>query len=186
MHIKELSKLVKITNQLKEQWKKIVLTSWCFDIIHPGHIRVFEESKKLGDVLVVAVNGDQSPYWELKNGASINNEEYRAIMLDSIKYIDYVIFFQEITPLETIQDILPDIIVKGWDYGPKNYWNENIYDVTKEMKELIEKWENKISKERKYIVASEEVINNGGKVMVVPLLGNYSSSKILKKNYYNK
>gem|GEM_PF-2785742 len=63
--------------------------------------------------MVVAVNGDQSPYWELKNGASINNEEYRAIMLDSIKYIDYVIFFQEITPLETIQDILPDIIVKG-------------------------------------------------------------------------
>lgn len=181
MYIKKLSKLVKITEQLKKQWKKIVLTSWCFDIIHPGHIKVLEESKKLGDILVVVANGDQSPYWELKNGHSINNEKYRAIMLDSIKYVDYIIFFQEITPLETIQTILPDIIVKWGDYGPKNYWDKNIYDVTEQMKELIRKWENKISKERKYIVGSEEVINNWGKIMIVPLLGDYSSSKIYKK-----
>ncbi len=181
MSLKKLPELIKITNQLKNEWKKIVLTSGCFDILHPWHIRILKESKKLGDILIVAVNGDQSPYWELKNGNSINNEEYRAIMLDAIKYVDYIIFFQESTPLETIKSILPDIIVKWWDYGPWKYGKDNIYDVTENMKKLIRKWENKISKERKYIVGSEEVIKNGGKVMVVPLLGNYSSSKILKK-----
>ena len=181
MYIKQLSKLVAIIDQLKNEWKKIILTSWCFDILHPGHIKIFEESKKLWDILLVVANGDQSPYWELKNGASINNEKYRATMLDSIKYIDYIIFFQEATPLKIIQSILPNIIVKWGDYGPKNYWKKDIYDVTEKMEELIRKWENKISKERKYIIGSEEVINSGGKVMVMPLLGNYSSSEIYKR-----
>jgi D-glycero-beta-D-manno-heptose 1-phosphate adenylyltransferase len=133
MIIHDLLLLNNICLSTKTQWQKIWFTNGCFDIIHPGHIHTFKEAKKHCDVLIVAINGDTSPYRKTKPWRPIHNQQHRAIILDSIKYVDYVIFFDEETPLIPISMLLPNVLVKWWDYNAKgvvgykevteNWWN---------------------------------------------------------------
>ena len=135
----------------KQQWLKIGFTNWCFDIIHPGHIYTFKEAKKHCDILIVAINSDSSPYWKTKPWRPIHDQQHRAIILDSMKYIDYVTFFDEETPILPILEILPDALIKWGDY-------------TLEM-----------------IVWYKEVVENWGKVIIVPIVEWYSTTSSVKK-----
>jgi rfaE bifunctional protein nucleotidyltransferase chain/domain len=102
---------------IKRSNKKIVFTNGCFDILHLGHIEYLSKSKDLGDVLVVAVNTDNSPYFKTKgDGRPINNEITRSTILASLYFVDVVILFSDETPLKLIEDIRPDVLVKGKDY----------------------------------------------------------------------
>ncbi len=99
--------------------KKIVFTNGCFDILHLGHARYLQEAAKLGDILIVGLNSDASVRRLKGPGRPINNELERAEMLCAFGFVDYVVIFDEDTPLELIQKVEPDILVKGGDYQPK-------------------------------------------------------------------
>ncbi|MDD2487244.1 MAG: adenylyltransferase/cytidyltransferase family protein [Candidatus Gracilibacteria bacterium] len=151
MIIREIDELNELVKKLRKDDKKIIWTNGCFDIIHPGHIKTFEDAKNLGDVLIIGINGDLSPYWKTKEGRPINDEFFRSTVIDSIKYVDIVYIFNDETPIIPIINILPDVLVKGGDYQ-------------------IEK-----------IVGFEEVIKNGGKVITIPIYSNYSTTGIIEK-----
>ena len=95
--------------------KKIVFTNGCFDIIHPGHIRILKKARMLGDVLVVGLNSTSSVK-SIKRGRPINGFPARAEVLNAIKFVDVVCGFSEKTPEELIKKIKPDVLVKGGDW----------------------------------------------------------------------
>lgn len=111
-----LSQLSKRITYEKKRGKKIVFTNGCFDIIHGGHIKLFEEAKKLGDILIVAINSDKSIKKLKGNLRPIIPQNQRAKIISAIKYVDYVMIFDEPTPYKTIKILKPDILVKGADY----------------------------------------------------------------------
>ncbi|MEK9746089.1 MAG: D-glycero-beta-D-manno-heptose 1-phosphate adenylyltransferase [Pelagibacteraceae bacterium] len=100
--------------------KKIVFTNGCFDILHVGHIRLLNDAKKLGDILVVGINSDSSVKKLKGENRPVNIESDRKTLLESLKSVDYVFTFDEDNPLNLIKKIRPNILVKGGDY------NENI------------------------------------------------------------
>lgn len=99
----------------RKKGKKIVFTNGCFDILHAGHVRYLREAKKLGDILVVAVNSDRSVS-EIKPGRPINAEARRAEVVAALDMVDYVTLFDEATPYELIKFLRPDVLVKGGDW----------------------------------------------------------------------
>lgn len=116
--IVSLNKLKKIIRKLKN--KRIVFTNGCFDIIHLGHIKLLKKAKSLGDILIVGLNTDKSIRRLKGPTRPINPQKDRAEILDSIKYVDYVVLFDEDTPYKLITEIKPHIVVKGSDYKLKN------------------------------------------------------------------
>jgi len=94
----------------------IIFTNGCFDLLHIGHIELLKYAKSLGDYLVVGINSDKSVKKLKGSLRPINDQLTRKIILESIRYIDEVIIFDEDTPLEIIKQIQPNIIVKGGDY----------------------------------------------------------------------
>jgi len=146
-----LKKLKKILERLRKQNKKIVFTNGCFDIIHSGHIRVLKKAKERGDVLIVGLNSDKSVRKIKGSKRPIMNEKDRALILDSIKYVDYVVLFDEETPYNLIKEIEPDVLVKGSDYK----LNE--------------------------VVGADIVIKKGGEVFLVPLLKGKSTTNVIEK-----
>lgn len=94
----------------------IVFTNGCFDLLHIGHIELLKFAKSLGNYLIVAINSDDSVKKLKGFSRPINNEITRKTILESIKYVDEVIIFNEDTPLEVIKKLQPNIIVKGGDY----------------------------------------------------------------------
>lgn len=107
--------LKKETEKLKKEGKKTVFTNGCFDIIHIGHVRYLREAKKLGDILIVAINSDSSVK-KIKPLRPINPQEERAEVLSSLEMVDFVAFFDEETPYELINYLKPDVLVKGGDW----------------------------------------------------------------------
>ncbi|MEN2985350.1 MAG: D-glycero-beta-D-manno-heptose 1-phosphate adenylyltransferase [Thermodesulfovibrionaceae bacterium] len=101
--------------KLKREGKKIVFTNGCFDIIHVGHINYLKEAKKLGDILIVALNTDNS-IRKIKPLRPIISEDQRAEVVASINVVDYVTFFDEETPYNLIKYLMPDVLVKGGDW----------------------------------------------------------------------
>ena len=101
-------------------WRKkhevIVLTNGCFDILHPGHIDILEYAKSLGDKLIVAVNDDESVQRLKGTNRPVNNLASRMLVLSALNAVDWVIPFNEDTPESLIQQLNPDILVKGGDY----------------------------------------------------------------------
>jgi rfaE bifunctional protein nucleotidyltransferase chain/domain len=95
---------------------KTVFTNGCFDIVHIGHISLLEYSKSLGDKLIVAINSDKSIQKLKGKDRPINNESDRKKFLESIKWVDEVIIFDDETPIDIINSLKPSIIVKGGDY----------------------------------------------------------------------
>ncbi|MCX7957252.1 MAG: D-glycero-beta-D-manno-heptose 1-phosphate adenylyltransferase [Endomicrobia bacterium] len=117
--ITNLANLKKTVKFLRKQNKKIVFTNGCFDIIHRGHIYVLKKAKSYGDILIVGVNSDSSVKKIKGENRPVNNQKARAEVLDSIKYVDYVVIFYENTPYKLITELKPDVIVKGGDYSLK-------------------------------------------------------------------
>ncbi|EAK0823696.1 D-glycero-beta-D-manno-heptose-7-phosphate kinase [Campylobacter lari] len=119
--IKSKEELVKL---LQDQ--KVVFTNGCFDIMHYGHIKYLEKAKKLGDILVVGLNSDESVKRLKGNSRPINLEFQRACMLASMYFVDYVVIFDEDTPYELIEFLKPDVLVKGADYKDKEVVGSNL------------------------------------------------------------
>ncbi|EPC9469339.1 D-glycero-beta-D-manno-heptose-7-phosphate kinase [Campylobacter lari] len=119
--IKSKEELVKLI-----QNQKVVFTNGCFDIMHYGHIKYLEKAKKLGDILVVGLNSDESVKRLKGNSRPINLEFQRACMLASMYFVDYVVIFNEDTPYELIEFLKPDVLVKGADYKGKEIVGSNL------------------------------------------------------------
>ena len=120
-------------------------------MIHPGHIKFLEEAKKLGDILIVALNSDESVKMNKGPNRPINDENSREQILKSIRAVDIVVKFNERTPLRIIKKIKPNFLVKGGDY-------------------------NKIK-----IVGEDFVKKYGGKVLKLDYYKNYSTTNLIKK-----
>ena len=127
---------------LRSKKKKIVFTNGCFDLLHIGHISLLEQAAKLGDILIVAINSDDSVKRIKGNGRPITTEQHRARILASISEIDGVILFNEDTPYELIKFIKPDVLVKGKDYKIEDVIGKDIVEKNGGSIELIDIVEN--------------------------------------------
>ncbi|GAB1402721.1 hypothetical protein MASR1M68_16320 [Elusimicrobiota bacterium] len=108
--------LTEIVKKLKKQGKKIVFTNGCFDLIHIGHVSLFQKAKTLGDVLIVAINSDKSLAGLKGPKRPLVPQTDRVKLLSAIDVIDYVVIFGEQTPYNLLKKLTPDILVKGGDY----------------------------------------------------------------------
>lgn len=149
--IYSLSRLVKIRESLQKEGKKVVFSNGCFDLLHSGHVHVFREAKKLGDVLIVAVNDDRSIKRIKGDSRPIFPLAERLEILEAIEYIDYLVTFSEETPQNVINALLPDVLVKGEDW------------------------------KRKEVVGGKEVEEAGGEVVLVPLCPGQSTTSLLER-----
>ncbi len=113
-----LKDLVRIRRRLRRQGKKVVFTNGCFDLLHAGHIRLFREATKMGDVFIVALNSDASVKRLKGPNRPVFPLRERFEILSAVEDIDYLVSFPEATPLRTIAALLPDVLVKGGDWGP--------------------------------------------------------------------
>ena len=138
-------------NNLKSEKKKIVFTNGCFDLLHVGHIRYLSDAKKLGDFLIVGLNSDESVKILKGQNRPINQFEDRAMLLSALRSVDLVIMFEEQTPENLINKIVPDVLVKGGDYDIED------------------------------IAGYHTVIKNGGKVKTLDFYKGYSSTNYIKK-----
>jgi len=131
--------------------KKIVFTNGCFDILHLGHIEYLSKARDLGNILIVGLNTDDSVRRLKGTSRPVNNEDARAIIIAAMSFVDAVVLFDEDTPAELIEQIKPDILVKGKDY------------------------------EGKEIVGADVVKSNGGDVITIELTHGYSTTHIIEK-----
>jgi D-beta-D-heptose 7-phosphate kinase / D-beta-D-heptose 1-phosphate adenosyltransferase len=129
--IKTWDEISFISSELKRKQSKIVFTNGCFDILHSGHVKYLEKSKSFGDILILGLNSDESVKRLKGENRPINSEHDRACILACLKFIDYVVVFEEDSPLELIKLIKPDVLVKGGDYKNKSVVGE---DIVKELK----------------------------------------------------
>ena len=106
-----------IVEKLREKGKAIVTTNGVFDILHVGHLRTFIEARKQGDILIVGINSDASTKRLKGPSRPINNENDRVEMLAALDIIDYIVIFEEDTPIRLLETIKPDVHVKYEDYG---------------------------------------------------------------------
>lgn len=136
---------------LKAQNKKIVFTNGVFDIIHRGHVEYLTEAKSLGDVLIVGLNSDSSVKIIKGEKRPVVNEENRAFVLVNLKPVDYVVIFKEDNPFNLISKIIPDILVKGADWGEDK------------------------------IIGADIVKKNGGEVKRIRFVENNSSTNIIER-----
>lgn len=116
-NIKSLEELRIIRRQLKAENKIVVLTNGVFDLIHAGHIDYLVKAKKLGDVLIVALNNDDSVKKIKGDKRPILKEEERAFVVSNLKPVNYVVLFEEDTPANVIEKLVPDVLVKGADWS---------------------------------------------------------------------
>lgn len=115
--IKSLAEIVQIRNRLRDQGKKVVFTNGCFDILHRGHIRYLKEARSKGDALIVALNTDRSVKASKGEGRPVVPEHERAEVLAALEFVDFVLLFDDPTPQLVIDAIVPDVLVKGADWG---------------------------------------------------------------------
>ncbi len=110
------TKLIEVVKKLKKQNKKIVFTNGCFDLLHIGHVSLFQKAKTLGDVLIVAINSDKSLAGLKGPKRPLVPQKDRTRLLAALSCIDYVVVFGEQTPYNLLRKLKPDILVKGGDY----------------------------------------------------------------------
>jgi D-beta-D-heptose 7-phosphate kinase/D-beta-D-heptose 1-phosphate adenosyltransferase len=149
MIVTDRNEMIEIRGGIKSRNKKLVFTNGCFDILHSGHVDYLSKARQLGDYLVVGLNSDFSVKSIKGEKRPIINEIERATLLDNLKCVDYVTFFNEDTPEQLISSLIPDILVKGADWA-------------------LDK-----------IVGREIVETNGGKVQTIEFSTNQSTSKII-------
>ena len=155
-----IADLPRLRQEFKQENKKTVFTNGCFDLIHLGHIDYLLKARELGNALVVGVNTDDSVR-RLEKGASrpIKDENQRLIILSAFEFVDFVILFNDDTPLRLIKELEPSVLVKGGDYSPTQ----------------------KDPNQKDYIVGCNEMITLGNRVQVIPFVSGYSTSKLEQK-----
>lgn len=112
----ERKNVISLINDLKGQGKTIVTTNGCFDILHIGHLRYLQKAKRLGDILVVALNSDSSTRALKGETRPINKQNDRAELLAGLSCVDIVVIFNETSPEKLLLEIVPDVHTKGADY----------------------------------------------------------------------
>jgi D-beta-D-heptose 7-phosphate kinase/D-beta-D-heptose 1-phosphate adenosyltransferase len=147
--IYSLQRIDEKVKEWKRQGKKIVFTNGVFDLLHKGHIFSLTQAANEGDILIVGLNADSSVKKLKGDSRPVNDEDSRALLLASLVMVDAVVIFTEDTPLNLISSILPDVLVKGGDYTVDQ------------------------------IAGAKEVIANGGKVVINPILENFSTTAII-------
>jgi len=145
-----LEQAYELVSRLKRQGRRVVFTNGCFDLLHPGHTRCLEEARKLGDVLIVAINSDRSVRALKGLDRPLQAEAERAEILAALAAVDYVTIFDDESVLGVVSRMLPSVLVKGGDWGPNQ------------------------------VVGRAEVEAAGGRVVQIPVVGSYSTSAILE------
>lgn len=139
----------------RAEWRRggerLVLTNGCFDLLHPGHIATLEQARSLGDILLVAINTDASVRRAKGPERPIVSEAERAEVLQALACVDHVTFFDDPTPLALIAGLLPEVLVKGADWGPGE------------------------------VVGEREVLAAGGRVERAPLTPGYSTTAMIAR-----
>ena len=151
MNVPSLKDIKRISSDYKSKGLKIVFTNGCFDLLHKGHLDLLNKSSKYGDILIVGLNSDSSVKKLKGPSRPVNSTQSRSKLLAGFECIDLIVVFNEDTPLNLIQSLKPNILVKGGDYTFET------------------------------IVGAEEVKNYGGQVEIIPFLPGYSTSKIVTK-----
>jgi rfaE bifunctional protein nucleotidyltransferase chain/domain len=136
-------------DELKRQGRRVVLTNGCFDLLHPGHTRLFAEARALGDVLIVAMNSDRSVCALKGRKRALQPEAERAEIIAALAAVDYVTIFDDESVLPVVARMLPDVLVKGGHYT------------------------------REQIVGYREVEAAGGRVVSIPIVPGYSTTAII-------
>lgn len=149
--ILELEPLLQEIEKLREKGKKIAFTNGVFDILHRGHVDYLAKAKSKADFLIVGLNSDDSVKRLKGESRPIVSELDRAFVLAHLRAVDYVTFFTEDTPINLIEKVKPDVLIKGGDYS-------------------LDK-----------IVGRECVENNGGKVLTIPFVSGKSSTNLIEK-----
>lgn len=129
----------------------LVFTNGCFDILHKGHYVYLNQSKQLGDILIVGLNSDRCVRQLKGTNRPIHNWQLRAEALAALPYVDAIIYFDQDTPIEIIETIRPMTITKGGDY------------------------------KREEMIGADFVESYGGSVLILPYLEGYSTTNILSK-----
>lgn len=109
--------LIRQRAQWRQEGKRVVFTNGCYDLLHPGHIRLLEQARSLGDVLILALNSDSSVRRLKGPTRPLISEEERAEVAASLEAVDAVTLFEEDTPRELIAAVLPDVLIKGADWA---------------------------------------------------------------------
>ncbi len=146
-----LGKALEDVRILRKEGKKIVFTNGCFDIMHAGHVRYLRKARSMGDALIVGLNSDSSIRAIKGDLRPIVPEKERAEVLSALCSVDYVILFNEETPIRLITAIKPDVLAKGADWASGQ------------------------------IVGAGVVMEAGGKVARIPLVKGKSTTNIIKK-----
>jgi D-beta-D-heptose 7-phosphate kinase/D-beta-D-heptose 1-phosphate adenosyltransferase len=145
------SELRRRLQRVRRAGQRIVFTNGCFDLIHPGHVRYLRAAKRLGDVLVVALNSDGSVRRLKGPGRPLVPQRDRCEVVAALEMVDYVTVFAEDTPYQLIEALAPDVLVKGGDWKPDQ------------------------------IVGAELVRARGGTVRSLPFARGYSTTRLVKK-----
>jgi len=146
---KRISELPALIEELKKKAKRIVLTNGCFDLLHAGHILLFSASKKLGDILIVGIDDDDSVKKLKGSGRPVIGEKERVRILCALDSVDYVIVFSSRELKKLIEIIQPDVLTKG-----TNYTSEEVF-------------------------GRKRVEQLGGRVVLIPVSENISSTRII-------
>ncbi|WP_136516331.1 bifunctional D-glycero-beta-D-manno-heptose-7-phosphate kinase/D-glycero-beta-D-manno-heptose 1-phosphate adenylyltransferase HldE [Geomonas edaphica] len=149
--IKNLDVLTHVIAKARARGKKVVFTNGCFDLLHVGHVKYLQKARELGDLLVVGLNTDASVRRLKGEGRPLIQESERAHILAALGCIDYVVLFDEDTPLTVIEALRPAVLVKGGDYSIEN------------------------------VVGREIVEANGGRVALIDFVDGRSTTRIIEK-----
>ena len=149
--IRSLGELALVRRKLRREGQTVVFTNGCFDLLHGGHIRLFREAKRRGDVLVVALNTDASVRKLKGPSRPIFPLKERLEVLSAVADIDYLTWFAENTPRKIIAALLPDVLIKGGDWTPDE------------------------------VVGRAEIEAAGGRVVIVPYFKGHSSTSIIDR-----
>jgi rfaE bifunctional protein nucleotidyltransferase chain/domain len=148
--ILSLERAYQKVDELKRLGLRVVFTNGCFDLIHPGHIRLFAQARRLGDVLVVAMNSDSSLRALKGNTRALQPEAERVEILAALAAVDYVTIFDDPSVLSVVARMLPSVLVKGGHYTLDQ------------------------------IVGRDEVEAAGGRVVSIPIVPGYSTTAIIE------
>ncbi len=148
---RDLEGLVAEVHRRRRAGQKVVFTNGCFDLLHVGHVRLLRQAAALGDYLIVGLNSDESVRRLKGPSRPLNNEDARAELLAALECVDTVTVFSEDTPLELIDRILPDVLVKGGDYRPEE------------------------------VVGKAEVEAAGGRLVLIPLVEGHSTTGLVHR-----
>ena len=151
LKLKRIDEIAAIAAAARREGKKVVFTNGCFDLVHRGHLHILRGARSAGDLLIVGINTDRSVRIIKGPARPILSEVDRSELIASLEMVDYVVLFDDPTPLSLIAAIKPDVLVKGGDWGPDQ------------------------------VVGAEVVRQSGGKVVLVPYLKGFSTTEIIER-----